>query len=414
MEEEPVTMEMVPVEEGVVTEQPGASEGSDLGSIVYLGRSKEKHDIRAAILNKKDISYSQRVPFVFEKMVETLVQDGASSGILAFGDGKTTWSASPDYLKHQRDSSQGGEEQGDQLAKTRLFADFEGSVGDKGDADTIAMYRVTLPPGGLDPDKWVCRPPPLAPEELYTGPRSDGLLSTDEISGEYCVPGCLSCTKTGCCMIVVPLGANTIETSTCGCCCFPPFSFGPTCGYDRYQPIQTRKPGTNEFGPNRVKGTGRMTFSADGRVSGAPFSGADGYKRSQPCWGDGRKVVAKDFEGNWIGCQWFPLGFPLCLPWSSIFWSTKKALNQDQYEESGGCLFLLWLPLPLSLPSRRYTRRYVKGHPTNGFDSGGNFGLRWYRGPGCEAHHDADTCGGSNYTQTGNNEEHFFATKCPC
>jgi len=215
-------------------------------------------------------------------------------------------------------------------------------------------------------------------------------------------------------MIVVPLGANTIETSTCGCCCFPPFSFGPTCGYDRYQPIQTRKPGTNEFGPNRVKGTGRMTFSADGRVSGAPFSGADGYKRSQPCWGDGRKVVAKDFEGNWIGCQWFPLGFPLCLPWSSIFWSTKKALNQDQYEESGGCLFLLWLPLPLSLPSRRYTRRYVKGHPTNGFDSGGKFGLRWYRGPGCEAHHDADTCGGSNYTQTGNNEEHFFATKCPC
>ena len=58
MEEEPVTMEMVPVEEGVVTEQPGASEGSDLGSIVYLGRAKEKHDIRAAILNKKR-------PFIF-------------------------------------------------------------------------------------------------------------------------------------------------------------------------------------------------------------------------------------------------------------------------------------------------------------------------------------------------------------
>ena len=39
--------------------------------------------------------------------------------------------------------------------------------------------------GGLDADKWAGRPPPPAPEELYTGPRSDGLLSTDEISGEF-------------------------------------------------------------------------------------------------------------------------------------------------------------------------------------------------------------------------------------
>ena len=35
------------------------------------------------------------------------------------------------------------------------------------------------------PGQWVGRPPPLAPEDLYTGPRSDGLLSTDEISGDY-------------------------------------------------------------------------------------------------------------------------------------------------------------------------------------------------------------------------------------
>ena len=159
-----------------------------------------------------------------------------------------------------------------------------------------------------------------------------------------------------------------------------------------------------------------MTFSADGRISGAPFSGADGYKRSQPCWGDGRKVAAKDFEGNWFGCHWFPLGFPLCVaPFSHCVWSTKKALNEDQYEESG-CLFMVVFPicLPLGYPPRRYTRRYVKGHPTNGFDNPSQFGLRWYRGSGCEAHHDTDTCSGSKYRQTGDNGEHFFATKCPC
>ena len=76
--------------------------------------------------------------------------------------------------------------------------------------------------GGLAADKWAGRPPPPAPEELYTGPRSDGLLSTDEISGEYCNPGCDDC-KICNSMTVVPLGADAIETWRTGCLfCIPP------------------------------------------------------------------------------------------------------------------------------------------------------------------------------------------------
>ena len=81
------------------------------------------------------------------------------------------------------------------------------------------MYRVTLPSGGLDRGKWAGRPPPPAPEALYTGPRDDGLLSTGEISGEYdgiwCCVMCLIEYLHS--MTVVPLGADTIETWRTGC-----------------------------------------------------------------------------------------------------------------------------------------------------------------------------------------------------
>ena len=58
MEEEPVTMEMVPVEEGVVTEQPGASRAATLAPSC-TSAAQAKHDIRG----RKDSSYSQGVPF---------------------------------------------------------------------------------------------------------------------------------------------------------------------------------------------------------------------------------------------------------------------------------------------------------------------------------------------------------------
>ena len=66
--------------------------------------------------------------------------------------------------------------------KNIRFADFEGVVDDFGAPLQMAVYRVTLPRGGFR--EWAGRPPPLAPEDLYTGPRSDGLLSTDDISGK--------------------------------------------------------------------------------------------------------------------------------------------------------------------------------------------------------------------------------------
>ena len=424
MEEEPVTMEMVPVEEGVVTEQPGSSEGSDRGSIVYLGRSKEKHTDRAILNNiTLDARYNRiwrkDVRHAIAKMVEDLVQKGASSGILALGDGNTSWSASPEDVKYQRHDSQGEGGQGDQHAKTRLFADFEGAIHDKGDSDAIAMYRVTLPRGGLDPDKWAGRPP-LAPAELYTGPRSDGLLSTDEISGEYCVPGYLAghglnCCSIGCCMIAVPLGPDAIETSTCGCCCFPPLLIcSPMCGYDLFQAVQTREPGTNEFGPGS-RGTGRMTFSADGRISGAPFSKADGYKRRKAYWGDSRKVATKDLAGSWFGCEPFALLIPFCtLCLSPCSCTTKKAINEDQYVESGCfCSPQGAACLPCAYGPVRYTRRYVNGLPTNRFDTNSGHwdlskpekrgsAMQWHYGPSCEAH------------QVGYDERWFLATKCPC
>ena len=66
----------------------------------------------------------------------------------------------------------------------------------------------------------------------YSGPRSDGLLSTDEISGDYSAAAC-ACVDDGIpvicnSMTVVPLGADTIETWRTGCVFFPPLIVGPT------------------------------------------------------------------------------------------------------------------------------------------------------------------------------------------
>ena len=65
-------------------------------------------------------------------------------------------------------------------------------------------------------------------------------------------------------MTVVPRGPDAIETWNCGCCFCLPFFFAPLFINGS---VQTRKPGTNEFG-----GT---TFKADG-ISG-------GSKIPPPC-----------------------------------------------------------------------------------------------------------------------------------
>ena len=219
--------------------------------------------------------------------------------------------------------------------------------------------------GGLDAEKWVGRPPPLAPEDLYTGPRRDGLLSTEELSGDYrccCFP--FVCQS----MTVVPLGPDAIETwNTC-------------CLFLAEPGVRPRNPGTNAFlnpqhpDPN----SDLMTFSADGTAK----QGGCGYKKRQTSQKRTfQKVDARDLAGKWLGCVCIPIS--LAWPFSPVFCITKKALNEDQYEESGCCCVLGLPPCP---HRKLRTRNYVNGHPTNGFASdGGKMEILWYRDPGCAA-----------------------------
>ena len=376
-------MQVVPVEEqpapvsgvvvGVVTEQPGASSGGAArGSLESLGRWNEKGDDRAMPVKlKAERDTETMVRRAFGKFVDELVQTkGASSGILAISNWKemrgphevtvseVSWSASPDDTSYQRHGApeeaarlraeaarlRAEAKKGKEPLKIR-FADFEGAVDDLGNRWQIAVYRVTLPSRGLDPDKWVGRPPPPAPEELYTGPRRDGLLSTDEISGDYfapCVAPFCFCNS----MTVVPLGADTIETWRTGCVFFPPL-IGPGAGAE----VRTRKPGTNAFDG--------MTFSARGTASGGYKKRPGSQKRTF------QKVETRDLAGKWRGCCCIP--YVLYWPFLPVCWTTKKALNEDQYEEKG-CFFCSLLPLPLCPFSETRTRHYEKGHPTNWFD----------------------------------------------
>ena len=219
--------------------------------------------------------------------------------------------------------------------------------------------------GGLDADKWAGRPPPPAPEDLYTGPRSDGLLSTDEISGDY---RCC-CFPIGCdWMSVVPLGPDTIETWNTCCLFFPPL-IGPFAGGD----VRTRNPGTNAFGD--------MTFSADGTAK----QGDDGCftKRPDSQKRAFQKVETRDLAGDWCGCFCFPM--PLAWPFLPVYCTRKTVRNEDQYDESGLCC---WLVLPIPISETR-TRIYVNnGHATNGFAKDGNSNpndVHWHRDPGCAA-----------------------------
>jgi len=320
------------------------------------------------------------VRVAFGKLVDELVRTNASSGILAISTWEEmrgsdnhrhkvtvwgfSWSASPDDTSYQRHGFVGM--QSDQSINVR-FADFEGVVDDFGDRNQMAVYRVTLPSRGLDPDKWVGRPPPPAPEELYTGPRSDGLLSTDEISGDYfapCVAPFCFCNS----MTVVPLGADTIETWRTGCVFFPPF-IGPMATGG----VRTRNPGTNAFlnPQNPDPNSNLMTFSADGTASGCYKKRRTSQKRAF------HKVETRDLAGKWRGCgcslfvQFWPFSFISC--------TTKKALDEDRYEvsEISCCLCL-----PCSDSGTR-TRVYVNGHPTNGFAEDDGSGVHWHRGPGC-------------------------------
>ena len=365
------------------------------GSLEFLGRWNDKRDDRAMAVKlrarqRKDtnIDTVTMVRVAVGKLIDELVQNGASGGILAISQwtefsegsedtvGMFSWSTSPavwhgydvSYQRHGFVGMQSGQRQ------NIRFADFEGVVDDLGDEDQMAVYRVTLPSGGLDADKWAGRPPPPAPEDLYTGPRSDELVCTDEISGDYsaacaCVHGLpVSCNS----MTVVPLGADTIETWRTGCVFFPPF-IGPTAE----GAVRTRNPGTNAFlnPQNPDPNSNLMTFSADGTAKSGCCCGYKKRRTSQKR--AFHKVETRDLAGKWRGCgcslfvQFWPFSFISC--------TTKKALDQDRYEvsEISCCLCL-----PCSDSGTR-TRVYVNGHPTNGFAEDDGSGVHWHRGPGC-------------------------------
>ena len=130
-----------------------------------------------------------------------------------------------------------------------------------------------------------------------------------------------------------------------------------------------------------------MTFSADGMAKQGWNPVLDcGYKKRQTSQKRTfQKVDARDLAGDWRGCCCIPLiWYGICLL-SPILCTTKKALNEDQYEESGLC-FILCLPCPVETTT--HTRKYVNGHPTNAFDGydwQGQPVTNWHRDPGCAA-----------------------------
>ena len=415
-------------------EMERAYEGTARGSIESLGRWNEKSDDPAMPSKMGSIDFRR----AFVKFVDELVQNGASSGILAIKGYTISWSASPDDTSYQRhgpveDSLKAalakeewwasldlktlttqlstamqnehyddaekfmaelnkwkefrtGRAQHDKEVRrlkaaraakngTR-FADFEGVVDDWGEINqNMAVYRVTLPRGGLDPWKWAGRPPPPAPEDAYTGPRRDGLLSTGEISGEYSAPCCVDGPVICNSMTVVPLGADAIETWRTGCCFLPCFGcIGPVAEGG----VRTRNHGTNDFGG--------MTFSAWGTFK---LKGEDAVYKKCSQKRTFQKVETRDLAGKWCGCVCSP--FVPFWPLSCILCTRKKALNGDQYEEPPGLRCCLALPLPCPVDpggSTTRTRVYVNGHATNGFAKAPDKtpgDVHWHRDPGCAA-----------------------------
>jgi hypothetical protein len=382
--------------------------GEAVGAVEFLGlwkRDGQKHRILSSIIDSIKMkgsadpnwekeqnsfyTFTFQLRVAFGRLVDELVRKQVPSGILAIckwseshrvddGYGYTyktrtmwgiSWSAGPDDESYQRLDLVSM--QADPHESIR-FADFDGAVDVCGVAKAslpppvhngpkhrvYAVYRVTLPRGGLARGKRAGRPPPPAPEDLYTGPRSDGLLSTGEISGEYsaaCVwddwdKGTGVCGP-ACCRskIVVPLGRDAIETLDSWVCCVPPLCTGPRANGG----VLTRNPQDPNPPP--------LTFSADGRFSGGYKKRPHSRKRAF------RKVETKELAGEWCGFYYCGWCGPL-LPLSCLYWTTKKALDEDRYAESG---LRCGLCPPCTISDTRVRVYYDVGggrsYPTNEF-----------------------------------------------
>ena len=371
-----------------VTTQPGFSAEVELGaykgfgevapaprgSIEFVGLWIDKGDrampIKMGVQPGGDTTQVRRA---FATLVGELMQNGTTSGILAAqSSNQMHWSANPSDTSYQRHGFIG---MAPHMASNSTwsgrthqhegitFDGFDGVIDVLGGDWQNAVYRVTLPPGGLDERAIgaLGAPRPLRPEDLYSGPRNDGLLSTDEISGNYC-----------CCCFPLGFGATTVMPhgpdviEQWGWCWFTNLCIGGE--------VRVRNPGTNSFrhwkDPNNV-----TTYTHDGastRLEPIPgkFCWCKMGSRTPLAF---ELVDTKDIEGPGCCCCWTFV--PPALTGSACF--TKKALDEDKYQQSGYAWILL---LPVKFNEVR-TRLYVNGHPTNGFVKGDD--IDWYRDSGC-------------------------------
>ena len=236
------------------------------------------------------------------------------------------------------------------------------------------------------------RPPSPAPADLrlVSTDDSDRLLSTDDISGDY-RGSCFGSLCTS--MIVVPLGADLIEVKKSYWFCLPPLFVGPYGDGD----VWIRNPNTNVFyrkryGHGAKDGSDVVTFSADGTATAKLCFQNSYQKKAVSQKRTFQKVDTGDLAGTWCSCMYYPV-VPLFFCTTGCLCTTKKALDEDRYEESGcGCSLV---PPFIVLPRRddpgragpyTRTRFYANGHPTNGFyaginmlggDAQQNF-IRWY------------------------------------
>ena len=133
-----------------------------------------------------------------------------------------------------------------------------------------------------------------------------------------------------------------------------------------------------------------MTFSADGTAK----QGCGNFKKRRTSQKRAfHKVETRDLAGKWRGGACFP--FVPFWPLSQLFCTTKKALNEDQYAESGiRCCLALPLPCPVETTTR--TRIYANGHATNGFASDYNPDPNSDQFPSHQWHRNPGSAGGSD------------------